>query len=70
MKDNSTWFYLNKQAAFVDVVALCNEANESALGPVKVVLESNDIEKTIETLTSDWFTPKTVKKSLQFDNFF
>ena len=53
MKDNSTWFYLNKQAAFVDVVALCNEANESALGPVKVVLESNDIEKTIETLTSD-----------------
>ena len=50
--DNSTWFYLNKQAAFVNVVALCNEADESALGPVKVVLESNDIEETIETIIS------------------
>ena len=26
----STWFYLNKQAAFVDTVALCSEANESS----------------------------------------
>ena len=52
IRDNSTWFYLNKQAAFVNVVALCNEADESALGPVKVVLESNDIEETIETIIS------------------
>ena len=50
IRDNSTWFYLNKQAAFVNVVALCNEADESALGPIKVVLESNDIEKTIQTI--------------------
>ena len=52
IRDNSTWFYLNKQAAFVNVVALCNEADESALGPVKVVLESNGIEETIETIIS------------------
>ena len=52
IRDNSTWFYLNKQAAFVNVVALCNEADESALGPVKVVLESNDIEEIIETIIS------------------
>ena len=52
IRDNSPWFYLNKQAAFVNVVALCNEADESALGPVKVVLESNDIEETIETIIS------------------
>ena len=52
IRDNSTWFYLNKPAAFVNVVALCNEADESALGPVKVVLESNDIEETIETIIS------------------
>ena len=52
IRDNSTWFYLNKQAAFVNVVALCNEADESALGPVKVVLESNDIKETIETIIS------------------
>ena len=41
---DSTWFYLNKQAAFVNSVALCSEENESSLGPIKVVLRSNDIE--------------------------
>tara|TARA_B110000014_G_C19863087_1_gene447050 strand:- start:147 stop:533 length:387 start_codon:yes stop_codon:yes gene_type:complete len=53
MTDNSTWFYLNKQAAFVDIVALCNEADESALGPIKIILISNNIEKTIENLSSE-----------------
>ena len=53
MTNDSAWFYLNKQAAFVDVVALCNEPDESALGPIKIILNSNDIEKTIEHLTSE-----------------
>jgi len=48
----STWFYLNKQAAFVNTVALCNEANESSLGPIKVILRSNDIEQVIESITN------------------
>ena len=46
----STWFYLNKQAAFVNTVALCSEANESSLGPIKVILRSNDIEQVIESI--------------------
>ena len=50
MAENSTWFYLNKQAAFVDVIALCNEADESALGPIKIVLNSNNIDDIIEKL--------------------
>ena len=25
LSGNSTWFYLNRQAAYVDVIALCNE---------------------------------------------
>ena len=49
--ENSTWFYLNKQAAFVNTVALCNESDESPLGPIKVVLEGNDIENIIQSLT-------------------
>ena len=53
MTDDSTWFYLNKQAAFVDVVALCNEADESALGPIKIILNSNNIEEIIEKLAFD-----------------
>ena len=49
---DSTWFYLNKQAAFVNSVALCSEANESSLGPIKVILRSNDIEQVIESITN------------------
>lgn len=48
---NSTWFYLNKQAAFVGVMALCENAEESPLGPIKVTLTSTNITKII-----DWFT--------------
>lgn len=33
-----TWFYLNKQAAFVDTAAVCENADESPLGPIRVSL--------------------------------
>jgi|TARA_B110001454_G_scaffold192713_1_gene193188 predicted RNA binding protein with dsRBD fold (UPF0201 family) len=49
---DSSWFYLNKQAAFVNTVALCSEANESSLGPIKVILRSNDIEQVIDKITN------------------
>ena len=62
--ENSTWFYLNKQAAFVNTVALCNESDESPLGPIKVVLEGNDIENIIQSLTWLSYTPTWVKKSI------
>ena len=50
--DDSTWFYLNKQAAFANVIALCDEYNQSPLGPVKIVLQSKNIRDVI-----DWFVP-------------
>ena len=53
MTEDSTWFYLNKQAAFADVAVLCDEADESPLGPIKVVLHSTNIEDVIEWLVSD-----------------
>jgi len=53
MANDSTWFYLNKQAAFANVIALCNEADESPLGPIKVVLHSKNIEDVIDWLVSD-----------------
>ena len=49
---HSTWFYINKQAAFVNMVVLCNESDESPLGPIKVVIEANNIENIIQSLTS------------------
>ena len=51
--DNTTWFYLNKQAAFVDVIAICEEAEESPLGPIKIILHSEEIQKVI-----DWLVPE------------
>ena len=53
MANDSTWFYLNKQAAFANVIALCDEADESPLGPIKVVLYSKNIEDVIDWLSSD-----------------
>ena len=50
LENNSTWFYLNKQAAFVGTITLCEEAEESPLGPIKVILTSSSIDKIIDWL--------------------
>ena len=47
LNKGTTWFYLNKQAAFVNKVVLCDEANESPLGPLKVILTSSNIDGII-----------------------
>lgn len=48
LKNNSTWFYVNKQAAFVEQIAICEEAGESPLGPLKVTLTSSNIDEIID----------------------
>ena len=53
MTEDSTWFYLNKQAAFANVIALCDEEDQSPLGPIKLVLHSKNIEDVIDWLVSD-----------------
>lgn len=50
LEDDSTWFYLCKQAAFVGVVAICEESEESPLGPIKVILTSSNIDGIIDWL--------------------
>lgn len=52
LRNDSTWFYLNKQAAFSNTVSLCDEAEESPLGPIKIVLTSKNIEDIIDWLVS------------------
>lgn len=52
LRDDSTWFYLNKQAAFVNFIALCEHDDESPLGPIKVVICSKNIQRIIDWLTS------------------
>ncbi len=50
LENNSTWFYLNKQAAFAEKIAICEESDESPLGPIKVVLTSTNIDRIIDWL--------------------
>ena len=50
---DSTWFYLNKQAAFANSIALCGEAEESPMGPIKVIINSKNIERVIDWLVTD-----------------
>jgi hypothetical protein len=50
LEKDSTWFYLNKQAAFAEKIAICEESDESPLGPIKVILTSTQIDKIIDWL--------------------
>jgi predicted RNA binding protein with dsRBD fold (UPF0201 family) len=45
---DSTWFYLNKQAAFVEKIAICEKSDESPLGPIKVIITSPNIDGIID----------------------
>jgi predicted RNA binding protein with dsRBD fold (UPF0201 family) len=48
LDNDTTWFFLNKQAAFVEKVAICDESEESPLGPIKVTLTSSNIDGIID----------------------
>jgi len=50
LDNDSTWFYLNKQAAFAGKIALCEESEESPLGPIKIILTSTTIDRIIDWL--------------------
>lgn len=54
---DSTWLYLNKQAACAGTIALCSDIDESPLGPIKVTIQSPDIEEVIRWLASDPAAP-------------
>ena len=53
LKNDTTWFYLNKQAAFVEQIAICEEFDESPLGPIKVTLTSSNIDRVIDWIVFD-----------------
>lgn len=50
LQDNTTWFYLNKQAAFAKKIAICEKSDESPLGPIKIILTSANVDRIIDWL--------------------
>lgn len=46
----NTWFLINKQAAFVDNVAIIENEDESPLGPIKISINGCNLEQIKE-----WF---------------
>jgi predicted RNA binding protein with dsRBD fold (UPF0201 family) len=52
-----TYLLFNKQAATVRIAALCDDPQESALGPIILRIRSPRIEQVIEWLTSGFVPP-------------
>lgn len=51
LNQNSTWFYINKQAATKGLIILVEKFLESPLGPIKISLTSENILEVIEFLS-------------------
>jgi predicted RNA binding protein with dsRBD fold (UPF0201 family) len=53
MVGNTTSIYLNKQAAYAGHLIPCETENESPLGPIKLILISNeDLNEVIQSMTA------------------
>jgi uncharacterized protein len=53
---NSTWFLLNKQAAYCGVIAIVESWDESSLGPIKVTVTSKDLDRVLT-----WLIPSSTR---------
>ncbi len=50
VRGNTISFCLNKQVAFAGHVSFCEETSESPLGPLKITIETDDLQPLIEWL--------------------
>ena len=49
---NTTWFFLNKQAAAAGIVVIIEDESESPLGPIKITIVCDELDVLI-----DWLAP-------------
>lgn len=54
MVHDSTYLLLNKQAAFMGILNICEDENESPLGPIKIIVQSPYINEFIDWLAPEW----------------
>ncbi len=50
---NSTWFYLNKQAAAAGIAVVIEDEQESPLGPITVSIDCEQLDELV-----DWLVPE------------
>jgi predicted RNA binding protein with dsRBD fold (UPF0201 family) len=50
---DSTWFFLNKQAATSGIAAVIEDEQESPLGPIRVTISCEELDALI-----DWLVPE------------
>ena len=51
---DSTWFYLNKQAAAAGIAAVIEDEQESPLGPIRVTIDCEELDSLV-----NWLVPET-----------
>jgi predicted RNA binding protein with dsRBD fold (UPF0201 family) len=54
---DSTWLFFNKQAAYANIVAVCEELNESPLGPIKMMVICERLDEFINWFVSSRSQP-------------
>lgn len=50
---DTTWFYLNKQAAFAGTPAVCDDPDESPLGPIRITVTSGRIHDIMRRMAPE-----------------
>ena len=50
---DTTWFYLNKQAAAAGIAAVIEDEQESPLGPIKVTIDCEELDSIV-----NWLVPE------------
>ena len=51
---DTTWFFLNKQAAATGIAAIIEDEQESPLGPIRVTIDCEELDPLV-----DWLVPET-----------
>ncbi len=51
---DTTWFFLNKQAAAAGIAAIIEDEQESPLGPIRVTIDCEELDPLV-----DWLVPET-----------
>ncbi len=51
---DSTWFFMNKQAAAAGIAVVIEDEQESPLGPIRVTINCEELDSLV-----DWLVPET-----------